>query len=164
MTAPGSSPPFWHPPVILATWFGVGLIPIAPGTFGSLAALPFAWLMLELGGLWLLLLATVAVFAAGCWAAGRYAAASANSDPGAVVVDEVAGQWLALALAAPDLGQFALAFVLFRLFDILKPWPVGWAERRFSGGFGIMIDDIAAALYALAAFALITETYAVLTG
>ena len=159
MTEPPSPPPFRHPSVLLATWFGVGLIPVAPGTFGSLAALPFAWVMLEYGSVWLLLLATVVAFAIGCWASGRYAMAAADSDPGAVVIDEVAGQWLALALAAPDLGQFALAFVLFRLFDVLKPWPVGWAERRFAGGFGIMIDDIAAALYALAAFALATEVY-----
>ena len=163
MTATRSSPPFRHPAALLATWFGVGLIPIAPGTFGSLAALPFAWAMLEFGGLWLLLSATAAVFAVGCWASGHYAAATADSDPGAVVIDEVAGQWLALALAAPDLAQFALAFALFRIFDILKPWPVGWAERRFSGGLGIMIDDVAAGVYALAAFALITTVYEVLT-
>lgn len=163
MTSSGSAPPFWNLPAILATWFGVGLIPIAPGTFGSLAALPFAWAMLELAGPWLLLVATAVVFAVGCWASDRYAAAASNSDPGAVVVDEVAGQWLALALAAPDLAQFALAFVLFRVFDVLKPWPVSWAERRFSGGFGIMIDDVAAAVYALAGFALLTEVYAVLT-
>jgi phosphatidylglycerophosphatase A len=71
-------------------------------------------------------------------------------DPGAVVIDEVAGQWLVLAVAPLDVWYFAAAFVLFRVFDIAKPWPVSWADRRIKGGFGVMFDDILAGLYGAA--------------
>ena len=99
-----------------------------------------------------LAIAAAIVFAAGCRAAARVAAASGLADPGFVVIDEVAGQWVVL-LAVPfnPLG-WALGFVLFRLFDILKPWPVSWADRRIKGGFGIMLDDLLAAGYAVIVF------------
>jgi phosphatidylglycerophosphatase A len=69
-------------------------------------------------------------------------------DPGAVVIDEVAGQWLTLAIAPLDPLAFLLGFVLFRVADVLKPWPASWLDRRVGGAFGVMIDDVAAALYA----------------
>ncbi len=132
----------------LATWFHVGHLPKAPGTFGSIAALPFAWILMTSGGPWLLLLATIFVFILGLWAAKRYMAEVGEHDPGAIVIDEVAGQWLTL-LAAP-LTPFAylLGLAAFRFFDIVKPWPIGWLDRHASGAFGVMIDDIAAAFYA----------------
>ena len=144
--------PFFSPVTLLATWFGSGLIPKAPGTMGSLAALPFAWALLAFCGPWELAVASVAVFAVGIWASGRYADALGRSDPGEVVIDEVAGQWIAL-IPAPLLADklwlaFAAGFVLFRLFDIIKPWPISWAERRFSGAWGIMIDDVIAGVFA----------------
>ncbi len=141
--------PLWHPAVWLSTWFGSGLLPVAPGTWGSLAALPFAWVILAETGPWGLAAAAVLVFAAGLWAAGRYVRDRAEKDPGSVVIDEVAGQWLTLLAAAPgELWHFAAGFLLFRLFDIVKPWPVRLVERRFAGGLGIMGDDVAAAIYA----------------
>ena len=140
--------PFFHPATLLATWFGSGLLRVAPGTCGSLAALPFAAGMVLLGGPWLLAAATVAAFAAGLWASARYVEAAGQADPGAVVIDEVAGQWLALVALPLDPLLYLLAFLAFRLFDILKPWPVGWADRRLHGGFGIMADDILAGVYA----------------
>jgi phosphatidylglycerophosphatase A len=142
---------FWHPAVLLATWFGVGLAPIAPGTCGSLAALPMAWAIRVLWGAPGLALACATVFALGCWAAAAAAKASGVSDPGAIVIDEVVGQWLALLASPFDPLAWALAFVLFRLFDIWKPWPVRWVDRRVTGGLGVMLDDVAAAGYALVA-------------
>lgn len=142
-TASASGPALW-----LATWCGSGLLPWAPGTFASLSALPLAWLLIAAGGVWLLLAATLLVFVTGIWAAERYMAAVGIHDPTAVVIDEIAGQWLTLAIAPLDPFAYAVGFVLFRVFDVLKPWPVSWLDRRVSGGFGVMIDDIGAALYA----------------
>lgn len=133
---------------LAASWFGAGFLPWAPGTWGSLAALPFAWAIIFLGGKLWLLAAVVAVFIAGCAAADFATRDGPEQDPGWVVIDEVAGQWLTLLVLPLNLTSFAIGFVLFRLFDIWKPWPVRWAERRYGGGFGIMIDDVLAALYA----------------
>jgi phosphatidylglycerophosphatase A len=140
--------PFWHPAAVIATWFGAGLLPGAPGTWGSLAALPFAWLIsLEFGPAGLLVAALTA-FIVGCWAAGAVAKAGRASDPGFVVIDEVAAQWLVLATAPPHVVAYAAGFVLFRIADIVKPWPASWADRRIHGGLGIMLDDAFAAVYA----------------
>ena len=90
-----------------------------------------------------------AIFVAGWWAAGAFAAACGIRDPGEIVVDEVAGQWLALFTAPLDPVAWGLAFALFRLFDIWKPWPVRSIDRQVAGGLGIMLDDLAAAGYVL---------------
>lgn len=139
-----------HPAFWLATWFGSGLLRPAPGTWGSLAALPPAWLLVHLGGVPLLAAGIVAVSLAGWWAAERYTGGG-KSDPGEVVIDEVAGQWVVLLAAPLDLGYYAAGFVLFRALDITKPWPASWADRKLPGGLGIMLDDILAAGYGLAA-------------
>ncbi|SLN54629.1 phosphatidylglycerophosphatase A family protein [Oceanibacterium hippocampi] len=148
---------FSHPASLIATWFGAGLIPKAPGTWGSLAALPFAWVILEFAGWPWLALATLLAFLAGLWASAAYCRAKGLKDPGEVVIDEVAGQWLALLAAtsagSPDPLAFAVGFAAFRLFDIVKPWPVGWADRRLPGALGVMADDILAGLYGLACVA-----------
>ena len=140
--------PPWHPAVLLATWFGAGLLPVTPGSWGSLAALPVAWAIQHFWGPPGLAIAAVLVFLAGWWASAVVAKASGIADPGAIVVDEVAAQWLVLLTAPRDLLAWVLAFVLFRLFDIWKPWPVRWADRHIHGGFGIMLDDVLAAGYA----------------
>lgn len=136
----------------IATWFGAGLLPKAPGTWGSLAALPFAWIVhAELGQGWLLV-GAVLLFIVGTWAAERYRRHAETQDPQAVVVDEVVGQWLVLAaLPGPELLSYAIGFALFRLFDVWKPWPVSWADRNVKGGLGIMLDDALAAAYGAAA-------------
>jgi phosphatidylglycerophosphatase A len=139
----------WHPAVVLATWFGAGLLPAAPGTWGSFAALPCAWAIRSLWGVTGLAVGTALVVAVGWWAAATVAEASAVKDPGAVVIDEVAAQWLVLLAAPLDPLAWALAFLLFRIFDIWKPWPVRWADRRIRGGLGIMLDDLLAAVYAV---------------
>jgi len=135
---------------LISTWFGCGYAPIAPGTVGSLAALLIAWLLVSYAGwqpFWFGLLAVVAA-APSIWAAGVTAQALNQKDPGLVVVDEVVGQWLALAGARPlNLKSWISAFVLFRLFDIWKPAPVRQLEK-LPGGAGIVADDLMAGIYA----------------
>jgi len=145
MTAPL---PLFHPARVAATFFWVGHAPRAPGTWGSLAAMPFAWLLLSHGGWQVLAVAAVLVTLVGFWASGLYAQALGSKDPGEVVIDEVAGQWIALLPAALDPVSFAVGFAAFRLFDITKPFPAGWADRKLEGAAGIMIDDLFAGLYA----------------
>jgi phosphatidylglycerophosphatase A len=138
----------WHPAVLLATWFGAGLLPVTPGSWGALAALPVGWVIETFWGAPGLAIAAAIVFIAGWWAAAIVAKASGIEDPGAIVIDEVAAQWLVLLAAPRDPPAWALAFLLFRIFDIWKPWPVRWADRHIHGGLGIMLDDLLAAGYA----------------
>jgi phosphatidylglycerophosphatase A len=140
--------PFRHPAVILATWFGIGMLPIAPGSWASLTALPFAWGIRSLFGFAGLAAASAVAFFVGWWASGIVARASTVKDPGAVVIDEIAGQWLVLLAAPLDPLAYALAFLLFRVFDAWKPWPVRWADRHVKGGLGMVLDDLLAAVYA----------------
>jgi phosphatidylglycerophosphatase A len=123
-----------------------------PGTWGSLAALPCAWAIHSLSGVAGLAIAAAIIFAVGCWAAATIAKASGIKDPGAIVIDEVAAQWLVLLPAPLDPLSYAAAFLLFRIFDIWKPWPVGLADRRVPGGLGVMLDDLLAAVYAVLVF------------
>jgi phosphatidylglycerophosphatase A len=137
----------------IATVFGVGRSRFAPGTAGSVVALPFAWLIAEFCGRgWLLLAATIILLPIGTWACEMYASAKGEVDPKECVIDEVAGQWIVCAFA-PILtawyiavAWYFFAFVLFRVFDIWKPWPISWVERKVPGGLGIMADDVVAAL------------------
>lgn len=137
-----------NPAVLLGTWFGIGLLPIAPGTFGALAAIPVGWLVIAYLGRSALLLLAIGVFALGIWCADVCARRIGVADPSVVVIDEVAAQWLVLLVIPQDLFYYAAAFVAFRIFDIWKPFPVSWAEQSFRGGFGVMIDDVLAAGYA----------------
>ena len=148
---PAGRPALWHPASLIATWFGSGLLPWAPGTWGSLAALPFAVVIAAFGGAWALLAASLLAFAIGIWASDRYAKSMGAEDPSAVVIDEVAGMWLALVPVALDLPSYAFAFLFFRVFDIVKIWPANIIDRRMKGGLGIMADDMVAGAYAGAA-------------
>ena len=139
------------PAYLIAVWFGSGLLPWAPGTWGSLAALPVAAGLHWLGGPVLVAVGALATFVVGVWAADRYSLRSGRSDPSEVVVDEVAAQLLVLAALPVTWVAYAVGFVTFRLADILKPWPASWLDREVHGGLGIMLDDIAAAAYAIAA-------------
>lgn len=148
---PKITPPKMTPAKAIATFAGIGLIKPAPGTWGSLAALPLGYVIGNTFGSLGLAAATGLVFALGAWAAGAYEKQSGHHDPGEVVIDEVAGQWIALlpviyfGLGWPGA---ALAFALFRLFDIWKPGPIRQLDQRFPGGIGTMIDDVAAGLVA----------------
>ena len=137
-----------EPAALLATWFGSGFLPVVPGTWASLAALPFAALLVWLGGPLLVLLASAVLFLLGMWAADAYMEAIGVHDPPAIVIDEVVGQWLTLALLPIDPVLYALGFLLFRIFDVLKPWPANFIDRAVTGGFGVMLDDVVAAIYA----------------
>ena len=132
---------------------GLGYLPIAPGTWGSAGGLLIWWLTLPMGrGLQALLLILAVVPAA--LACGACARGSGREDPSFVVLDEVLGMYLALLFLSPSLPWVALAFVLFRMLDILKPWPVSLMERRFTGGAAILLDDLMAG--AITGFILIT--------
>lgn len=142
---------FHHPAAFISTWFGAGQFAKAPGTWGSIAALPFAWLIQDQWGLAGLLVATALVFVVGWWAAAGFVKADGRGDPGMIVVDEVAGQWMTLAFAAlvpQSVGIYVAGLVLFRFFDILKPWPIRAIEKAVPGALGVMVDDIAAGVLA----------------
>ncbi len=126
-----------------AILFGVGRVPLMPGTAASAVALPFAWLIATAFGPVALLLAAVAVGLLAIPISGAYARETGREDPSDCVIDELAGQWLACACAPLTLWGFALAFLLFRLFDMTKLWPVSAAEE-LKGGWGIVADDMVA--------------------
>lgn len=140
--------PFLHPASLVATGLGTGNIPIAPGSWASLAVLPVAWVVAtHAGALWLVAAGAVALLA-GLWASARYCTASGEKDPSRVVIDEIAGQFIALSpIAVPDPVTYAIAFFVFRIFDIFKPWPAGWCDRELDGAPGVMFDDIIAGAY-----------------
>lgn len=146
-----------HPAFIAATWFGAGLLPGAPGTWGSLAALPFAWALAVWGGPWALAAAAAACFGGGWWASAVYVRRTGIDDPQEIVVDEVAGQWMVLAFVPPDPVLYAVGFVVFRVLDIWKPFPAGWADRHIEGGLGVMTDDALAAFYGTALMAVVSR-------
>lgn len=136
---------------LIVTWFHAGRIRPASGTWGSLAAWPFCWIIKYMGGLPLVFLAIIATFAAGYWAVGQYARHSKQPDPSEVVIDEVIGM-LILWLAVPA-DSFALAllgFACFRVFDAFKRGPVGWCDKNIKGTPGVIIDDMVAGLMAAA--------------
>lgn len=150
-----------HPLVLFVTWGGSGLSRRAPGTCGTLAALPVAYAIQMLLGIEALALAAVLAFLAGWWASHVYMKRmNKQEDPQEIVVDEVAGVWLVIA-AMPLMWMqpsdaliaqlYVAAFVAFRVFDIWKPWPVSWVDQKVKGGLGVMLDDTLAALYALLA-------------
>jgi phosphatidylglycerophosphatase A len=128
---------------VLATWFGCGLVPIAPGTAGTLGAIPLYLALRPLGPMAVLGAALVITFV-GIWVAGIVALDTGRKDPQIVVIDEVAGVLFTLAAAPPTWLGLVVGFVAFRLFDQLKVWPANVAERRLPGGWGIVLDDVAA--------------------
>jgi phosphatidylglycerophosphatase A len=132
----------------IAFGFGAGLAPYAPGTFGSLVGVAAAWWLLELPFLWRVAV-VLGVIACGVWICGESARRLARHDDQRIVFDEIAGVLsTSLAVVEKSLLAFALVFVLFRFFDIFKPWPIRDVDHSLGGGFGIMLDDLIAALYA----------------
>ena len=134
------------PVILLAFGLGTGLAPKAPGTFGSLFGLALAWWTLPLG-LELRLMVAIALIVSGLWLCGAAARRIGVHDHPGIVWDEIAGMYLALLAAPPEIIAWALGFALFRLFDIWKPWPIRDLDHRLGGGPGIMLDDLVAALY-----------------
>ena len=149
----------------IATFGYVGHLRPAPGTWGSLAALPAGWLLHVIGGTPLLIVGVLLSFFGGWWATAEETRGQDDHDPSEIVIDEVAGQWIAilpLSIGATHANADILAlwpgwicaFVLFRLFDILKPGPVGWADRR-GDAIGVMLDDVIAGVFAAIGVALL---------
>ena len=139
-----------HPAGWIASGFGSGLSPVAPGTAGSAVAL-IAWFALRELPVPILVAVLVLAFALGVWASNIVVAKLGIVDPGVIVWDEFVGQWIALApllWIAHGWRWILAAFLLFRLFDIWKPWPVSWADRTVKGGLGVMLDDVFAGIYA----------------
>lgn len=151
--------PTWHPARIISTGGYVGYIPGPAGTWGSLVALVPAWFIRSAGGEIGLAIAAVLMTVIGIWASGLYASARDMKDPGSVVVDEFAGQWFTLVLVPNDLALFAIGFVIFRILDIMKPWPASWADRNLPGGFGIVVDDVIAGLMGLVFMGALVELW-----
>jgi phosphatidylglycerophosphatase A len=147
--------PLWQ---LVATWFGAGNAPFMSGTVGSLAALPFAFLIQLYLGSVALLVSAVLVFFWGWWASVHYLRHNPeNQDPKAIVVDEVAGQWLLLSFLPFTWQGYLVGFFLFRIFDIIKPWPVSFADSKVKGALGVMLDDILAALYPVVVYFALTQ-------
>ncbi len=142
--------------VLLAEFFYCGRFPIMPGTMGSLGSLViwipsvyFAW------PFFIKLFLLVAIFFIGVWASGPAIDYYQKSDPKQVVIDEVVGQGIPFLIIHYCLFEIVLAFLLFRFFDILKPWPIKWIERRFPDRWGIMLDDVMAGIFALLVLAIV---------
>lgn len=157
-------PPLNNLGVIAATWFGVGYLPKAPGTWGSLAALPFAWALQVMGGNLALIIATIFVFVLGLWGSSIFMGKTKSHDPGAIVIDEVCGQWIvllsALGVNGPDPLLYAFGFFLFRVFDVLKPWPISLADKKITGATGVMVDDVLAGIAGLAVMSMALGLFA----
>lgn len=135
--------------VFLASGGWIGYVPWAPGTFGTLVAvplaLPFAWLHSASGVLYLLVLFFLVGVA--CWIAGRAEALFGEHDAGKIVIDEIVGYLVALCFLPATVPILAAAFVLFRVFDVWKPFPAAWLDRNVPGGGGVVLDDVAAGIY-----------------
>lgn len=148
-----------HPAGWIASGFGSGFSPFASGTAGSAAAL-IPWMaMRELPLVWVLLLIVVS-FAIGVWASNIIIDRLHVSDPGVIVWDEFVGQWITLLPLLTWPAHWAwivVGFFLFRLFDVWKPWPCSWADRKVKGGFGVMLDDVLAGVYAAIVLAVLVK-------
>lgn len=143
-----------NPNHLLAFGFGSGLAKKAPGTFGTLAAIPFFLLLQHLS--WPIYLSWLLVtFALGVFWCDRSSQALGVHDHGGIVWDEFVGFWITMFMAPAGWVWILVGFVLFRLFDIIKPWPINWLDKKVHGGFGIMIDDVLAGIYALIVLQLI---------
>lgn len=148
MTTSAKVRPNWRNPVhLLAFGFGSGAVPKAPGTAGTLAAIPLFLIMQPLSP-WIYLLITLGLFLIGIWICDRTSKDLGVHDHGGIVWDEWVGLLVTLWLVPDGWGWIVAGFLLFRFFDILKPWPIGWIDNRVSGGFGIMLDDLIAGIFA----------------
>lgn len=137
-----------HPVHFLALGFGAGCFPRAPGTAGTVVAVPIVYFMMYLPWQYYLLL-TISCFILGIWICAATTKALGVHDHGAIVWDEIVGLMITMMMAPQGVLWLLIGFILFRIFDIWKPWPVRWLDHSFKGGLGIMIDDVFAALYAL---------------
>ncbi len=139
---------FKNPATWVATWFGCGLMRPAPGTWGTLGALPIGLIVLTLFGKAALVVFIMLACFLGLWSARKFEEMTGTHDNSMIVIDEVAGVWITLLASTLTPLSIVLAFGLFRFFDILKPWPISWLDRNVKGAAGVMIDDLVAGLFA----------------
>lgn len=131
----------------LAFGLGSGAAPKAPGTFGTLAAMPFLLVFAPMP-LWLYAAVLLVAFVFGCFLCEWVSHDMGVHDHGGIVWDEFVGLWLTFVLVPLNAWTLIAGFLLFRFFDVIKPWPIGWVDKRVAGGFGIMIDDVIAGIFA----------------
>ena len=136
------------PAIILATWFGCGYIFPAPGFWGTLGSMPLGIALLVIAPKTLLAIVALIIFLIGLWASKVFEKQSKTHDSSMIVIDETAGILVTLLFASPNAISITLAFLLFRLFDSAKPWPISWFDKKIEGAFGVMIDDIIAGILA----------------
>ncbi|MBN8939067.1 MAG: phosphatidylglycerophosphatase A [Rhizobiales bacterium] len=146
------------PAHLIALSGGVGLIPVAPGTFGALVGLPLGLALAAAGPVAAAVLVVV-MGLIGIWACGATARAAGVHDHQSIVFDETWAMAAVIAFAPPGLVMLLAGFVAFRVFDIAKPWPIRWIDQKVEGGFGIMLDDALAAVYALVAVLLLARWF-----
>jgi phosphatidylglycerophosphatase A len=140
----------WTNPVhFLAFGLGTGASPYAPGTVGTLLGIPLVYLLSH-WSLWVYLLVTVVLIAIGIWVCDKTSKDIGVHDHGGIVMDEVAGYLVTMIAVPVNVWTLIAAFFIFRFFDIIKPWPIGWIDKQVHGGVGIMVDDLLAGVYGLA--------------
>jgi phosphatidylglycerophosphatase A len=145
--------------VLVATWFNIGRLRPAPGTIGTLAAIPPGFVIAAIGGPLALLAAAMLLLFIGSSAAGYYGRKSGNKDDQSIVVDEVIGMWIAAIPAGLVPGLWVIAFLLFRFFDIYKPWPASFFDNRKKGGMDVLLDDVIAGIFAMCGVATLAMLY-----
>lgn len=134
--------------VRLASWFGCGFLSPAPGTWGSLGAIPFGLVIYAIGGNVVFVIAIILITLIGLKVSEKFDQDMGGHDSKMIVIDEVVGQWIAMLPAMGSPVLVFLSFLLFRLFDILKPGPIGWIDKNLEGAKGVMYDDVLAGLFA----------------
>ena len=139
---------FKHPATWVATWGGFGLMRPGPGTWGTIGGVPFGIFLLVFGGVPALVIASVIFFAIGLWASKHFEQMVREKDSSMIVIDEVVGLWIAMIPCVLAPVSVGLAFVLFRIFDIWKPWPISYLDKQFPGPMGVMLDDVLAGIFA----------------
>lgn len=140
----------WTNPVhFLAFGLGTGASPYAPGTVGTLLGIPLVYLLSQ-WSLWVYLLVTVVLTVIGIWVCDKTSKDIGVHDHGGIVIDEVAGYLVTMIAVPVNVWTLIAAFFIFRFFDIIKPWPIGWLDKQVQGGVGIMVDDLLAGVYGLA--------------
>lgn len=154
MNSPTASELIKNPVHLFAFGFGSGLAKKAPGTFGTLAAIPLYLIMAPLDW-WLYTLVVVAAFVVGVFICDRSSRLLGVHDHSGIVWDEFVGFWITMFLVPLQWYWILAGFVLFRFFDIAKPWPIKWLDQKVGGGFGIMIDDVIAGIFACAVLQII---------
>ena len=147
-----------NPVHFLSLGFGSGLAPYAPGTFGTLAAIPL-YLVLQPLSLTVYLIVTLFCILIGIYLCGKTAEALGVHDHGGIVWDEIAGYLITMIAVPFDWVWVIVGFLLFRFFDILKPWPIKWIDAKVSGGWGIMLDDVLAGIFSLIVLHFLVNTH-----